>query len=166
MDYIIRKMEAEDWGAVSKIYKDALAKGISTFERECPSYKEWDERHIAECRFAMTTDPDVAKEKIVGWCALSKTSSRDAYKGVAEVSIYFDEDFQEKGLGTMLLNRLSEMSECQGYYSLYAAIFSCNIASIALHKKCGFREIGYREKIARDIFGEWQDTTLMERRIK
>lgn len=37
-------------------------------------------------------------------------------------------------------------------------------ASIALHKKCGFREIGYREKIAKDKFGVWQNTTLMERR--
>ena len=37
-------------------------------------------------------------------------------------------------------------------------------ASEGLHKKCGFREIGYREKIAKDRFGEWQNTTLMEYR--
>ena len=44
--------------------------------------------------------------------------------------------------------------------------FSVNEASIRLHKKLGFRETGYREKIAKDRFGKWQDTVLLERRSK
>lgn len=35
-----------------------------------------------------------------------------------------------------------------------------------MHKKCGFREIGYRERIAKDRFGNWQNTTLMELRLE
>lgn len=62
------------------------------------------------------------------------------------------------------MQKLCEETEKAGYWSLYSAIFSINKASIALHKKCGFREIGYREKIAKDRFGVWQNTTLMERR--
>lgn len=71
-----------------------------------------------------------------------------------------------KGLGTYLLEHLCSVTEQLGYWCLYAAIFSKNTASIALHKKCGFREIGYRERIARDRFGNWQSTTLLERRVK
>jgi len=51
-----------------------------------------------------------------------------------------------------------------GHWSIESAIISLNIASIKVHKKCGFREIGYRERIAKDRFSNWQNTTLMEYR--
>jgi len=40
-----------------------------------------------------------------------------------------------------------------------------NIASIKLHKKCGFRIIGYGEKIGKRD-GVWRDNIIMERRSK
>ena len=66
--------------------------------------------------------------------------------------------------GTALLTHLCEETEKFGYWTLYSAIFSVNTASIELHKKCGFRVVGYRENIAKDRFGNWQSTTIMERR--
>lgn len=81
-----------------------------------------------------------------------------------EVSVYVDENFRGKGIGTGLLKKLCAEMKNYGYWSLYAAVFSSNEASIALHKKCGFREIGFRERIAKDKFGRWQNTTLLEYR--
>ena len=156
---MIREMTSNDWTRVAQIYEQALEKGISTFNTECPTYDEWDKGHIKECRYVYESD-----EKIVGWIAISPTSGRCVYRGCVEVSIYIDEAYQGHGIGTMLMNKLCEETEKAGYWSLYSAIFSINEASIALHKKCGFREIGYREKIAKDKFGVWQNTTLMERR--
>ena len=49
-------------------------------------------------------------------------------------------------------------------FFIFAVVFANNPASINMLKKCGFREIGYREKIAKDKFGVWQDTVLLERR--
>lgn len=49
---------------------------------------------------------------------------------------------------------------------LQASIFRENMASIQLHKKLGFREVGYREKIAQTKSGIWHDVVLMERRSK
>lgn len=157
VDCIIREMTEADWDRVSSIYMQAIDEGTSTFERECPSYSKWDESHKKDCRLVAVVDGIVA-----GWCALSPTSSREAYSGVVEVSIYVDQGYRNRGIGTRLLKELCEMSKERGYWCLYACIFSINSASIELHKKCGFREIGYREKIARDRFGAWQDTTLME----
>ena len=68
------------------------------------------------------------------------------------------------GIGTALLTRLCAESEAHGYWTLYSSIFAENEASLALHKKCGFRVIGYRERIAKNIFGTWQDTIIVERR--
>lgn len=156
---MIREMKPEDWNRVAEIYTQGLERGKSTFNTKCPSYEEWDKAHTKDCRFVYVSD-----DKVVGWVAVSPSSSRCAYKGCVEASIYIDEKYQGMGIGTKLLNKLCEATEQAGYWSLLSTIFSINKASLALHKKCGFREVGYREKIARDRFGEWQNTTIMEKR--
>ena len=156
---MIREMRDEDWGTVAEIYKQGLEEGTSTFNTECPSFAEWNEGHVKNCRFVFEEEG-----KVVGWIALSPSSSRCAYKGCVEMSVYVDRNYRGHGIGTALVNTIIREAEQCGYWSIYSAIFSINKASIALHKKCGFREIGYRERIAKDRFGKWQNTTLMEYR--
>jgi phosphinothricin acetyltransferase len=52
----------------------------------------------------------------------------------------------------------------EGYWTLQSGILEINKASVALHEKAGFRLVGYRERIAKDSNGIWQNTLLMERR--
>lgn len=160
MDYIIRPMEIEDWGSIVEIYYQGIQSNIATFNISCPSYEEWDKGHIEECRFVAEYDGDV-----VGWAALLPTSSRECYKGVAEESIYIDNNHWGKGLGTKLLTVLLEESEKSGFWTIQAHIIQNNTASIRLHEKCGFRMVGYRERIAKDRFGMWRNTVIMEHRI-
>lgn len=154
---MIREMRASDWGDMMEIYKQSLEKGDVTFRTECPTYEEWDEGHIKECRFVYELDG-----KVIGYTMIAPTSGRDSYRGVVEVSIFVDQKHTQKGIGTALLLKLMEEAEKEGYWTLYSAIFSVNEGSIKLHKKCGFRVIGTREKIAKDKFGNWQSTTIME----
>jgi phosphinothricin acetyltransferase len=102
---------------------------------------------------------------MVGWIAVGPTSSRSAYRGAVEVSIYIDESYQRRGIGYELMHHIIGMAPDYGIWSLYAAIISINEASIEFHRKCGFREIGYRERIAKDRFGRWQNSTLIELRL-
>jgi L-amino acid N-acyltransferase YncA len=159
MDSIVREMTKTDWENVKNIYIQALTEGLSTFQTECPSYDEWDRNHIKDLRLVASVNGTT-----VGFCVLSETSKRKAYRGVVEVSIYIDKKYRNMGIGTQLLNKMCSMSEKYGYWSLFSNIISNNMASIKLHKKCGFREIGYREKIAKDRFGNWQDTIMFEYR--
>lgn len=124
----------------------------------CPSYLEWDTNHIQECRYVA-----VASNQVIGWVAISPTSYRECYKGVVSLSIYIDHDYRSNGVGKKLLEHLCKESEQRGYWCISAVIFSNNEASLRLHASCGFRQVGYREKIARDRFGDWQYTILMER---
>lgn len=156
---MIRKMENDDWIHVSQIYAQGLERGIATFETACPTYDEWDRKHLPNCCFVA-----VENGNVVGWIALSPTSARPAYSGSVEVSIYVDESYQRRRIGYQLMQHIIAISPEYGIWSLYAAIFSINVGSIEFHKKCGFREIGYRERIAKDRFGQWQSTTLMELR--
>ena len=68
-------------------------------------------------------------------------------------------------MGDTLLRSLIEQSVGEGFWTLQAAIFSENVASIELHKKCGFRVVGIREKIGR-LHGKWYDNHFLERRSK
>jgi L-amino acid N-acyltransferase YncA len=158
MDFIVGKMKAEDWGDVRSIYQEGIATGNATFETDAPEWQEWDVRHLRDCRFVARRE-----RQVVGWGALSPVSSRCVYAGVAEVSLYVTASARGEGIGKTLLRTLIEASERQGIWTLQAGVFPENEASIALHKACGFREVGYRERIGQ-MNGYWRDVILLERR--
>src|SRR5215472_13512191 len=88
---------------------------------------------------------------------------RNVYRGVAEVSVYVAADARGRGVGTALLAALIEESEDVGIWTLQAGVFPENAASISLHKSCGFREVGVRQKTGK-LGDRWRDTILLERR--
>ena len=154
------QMTASDWEQVRAIYLEGLREGNSTFETEAPSWEAWDESHLESPRLVMRV-----RDKVFGWAALSPVSKRSVYSGVAEVTIYVTASARGKGIGRALLEQLIEESEQAGIWTLQASIFPENVASIELHLKCGFREVGKRERIAK-LKGVWRDTILFERRSK
>ena len=85
------------------------------------------------------------------------------YRGVAEVSVYVAAAARGRGVGKALLEALIEQSESHGIWTLQAGIFPQNSASIALHKSCGFREVGVRQRIGA-LKSVWRDVLLLERR--
>ncbi|WP_175990949.1 GNAT family N-acetyltransferase [Bacillus sp. Marseille-Q1617] len=156
----IDEMKAEDWAGVREIYVEGIATGNATFQKEAPTWEEWDEGHAKEGRIVART-----ADSLQGWAALSPVSGRCVYAGVAEVSVYVSTQHQGKGTGSLLLDALIEVSESHGYWTLQAGIFPENVSSIRLHEKHGFRVVGHREKIGM-LDGVWRDTLLLERRSK
>ena len=148
-------MQPGDWPAVRAIYEQGLATRQATFETRAPSWEEWDAGHLAELRLVAEGDCEV-----IGWVALSAVSRRDCYAGVTEESVYVAESARGRGLGkALLINR----AEAAGIWTIQTSIFPENVASIELHKRCGFRVVGTRERIAQ-LDGAWRDTMLLERR--
>lgn len=160
MSIEIKHITAKDWPEIADIYQQGIETGVATFETEIPSWEQWNNAHLSTCRLAAWV-----YDQLVGWAALSPVSSRCVYGGVAEVSVYIDTHNRGKGLGSKLLEHLITESEQEGIWTLQSGIFPQNIASINLHKKQGFRTIGYREKVGK-LKGVWYDNVLMERRSK
>ena len=160
MSFIIEEMKESDWPAVRAIYLEGIATGQATFETEAPAWERWDGAHHAFARLVAR-----AGDGVKGWAALSPVSGRAVYSGVAEVSVYVGERHRGAGIGRALLEALINASEQNGIWTLQAGIFPENDASIALHKLCGFREVGRRERIG-CMNGVWRDTLLLERRSK
>ena len=161
MNYKIEEMTNGDWEQVAKIYLEGINTGRATFQTEVPNWENWNKGHINSCRLVARLG-----NKVLGWVALSPTSSRCVYAGVAEVSIYIGEEYRGKGIGTALLTNLIKISEENGLWTLQSGIIKENTESIELHKRCGFREIGVREKVGKMNNGKWHDVILMERRSK
>jgi phosphinothricin acetyltransferase len=158
MDLFVGEMRPDDWEAVRAIYAAGIAAGQATFETEPPSWEQWDAGHLAACRLCAR-----AGGRVVGWAALSPVSQRAVYSGVAEVSVYVDPEHQGRGVGTALLRAVIAASEVHGIRTLQGSTFPENAASLALQRRCGFRVVGRRERIARH-HGAWRDTILTERR--
>lgn len=156
----IRQVVPEDWESLRSIYMEGLATGDATFETDAPSREEWEASHLSVPRLVAVSS---TAGGVVGWAALARVSPRAAYAGVAEVSVYVAANSRGKGVGKALLNQLIVNSEQLGVWTLQASVFPENIASLALHKICGFREVGTRHRIA-ILHGTWRDTVLLERR--
>jgi L-amino acid N-acyltransferase YncA len=147
-----------DWPAIRSIYLEGIATGNATFEQSAPSWEEWDAAHLHVCRLVARSGSG-----ILGWAALSPVSRRRVYAGVAEVSVYVAERARNRRIGSTLLQGLVTASEREGIWTLQAGIFPENVASIELHRRCGFSVVGLRQRIG-CMNGRWRDVMLMERR--
>ena len=154
----IKQITEQDYPEIATIYLSGIATGNATFQTDAPTWKDWDAGHLQTCRIAAYEG-----RQMLGWAALTPVSSRCVYAGVAEVSVYVDEQQRGKGVGKILLNELIKESEAVGLWTLQAGIFPENTSSIKLHEQCGFRVIGYREKIG-SMKGVWRDNMILERR--
>jgi L-amino acid N-acyltransferase YncA len=189
----ITNLLAGHWPAVKAIYQEGIATGNATFQTQAPEWADWDAAHLPHSRLvalcepgqsALTapvqialSDPGQATspnpkhvvspnaELVVGWAALSRVSARAVYAGVAEVSVYIASVQRGRRIGEALLGTLITESERNGIWTLQASIFPENVASLRIHARCGFRQVGYRERIGQ-MLGVWRDTVLVERRSR
>jgi L-amino acid N-acyltransferase YncA len=156
--YTIDDFRPDDWAQARAIYLEGIATGNATFETDAPSWEKWDAGHLKKCRLVAR-----ASDRILGWAALSPVSDRCVYGGVAEVSVYVGAGARGMGVGGRLLEALVRGSEQAGIWTLQAGIFPENETSLAIHARCGFREVGTRERLGK-LGGTWRNVTLLERR--
>jgi L-amino acid N-acyltransferase YncA len=157
---LLAPLTGEDWPAVARIYAAGIAGGNATFEPAAPSWEEWSSKR-AGYPGVLARDSD---GEVLGWAALTPVSPRAVYSGVGSISIYVAPEHARRGVGRLLLEGLIASSEDSGYWTLEAGIFPENVASTALHERCGFRLVGVRHRVGRMPDGRWRDVLLYERR--
>jgi len=155
----IRRLAASDWPAIEAIFVEGIATRNATFETQPPTWGSFDDGHLTGHRLVAEDDGDV-----VGWAVLAATSDRACYAGVVESSVYVAAVARGRGLGRALMERLIESAQRDGIWTIQAAMFPENEASVALHERLGFRVVGRRERIA-ELEGVWRDTVLLELRL-
>lgn len=162
----VAPLQPRHWPAVEAVWAAGIAGGHATFEPAPPTWETFDAGRLPDHRWVAL---DGAGE-VVGWVAASPTSARPAYRGVVEHSVYVAPSATGRGVGRLLLEALIASTEAAGIWTVQSAIFPENAASLALHRRCGFREVGRRERVALmpvgPLAGTWRDTVLVERRSR
>jgi len=160
-DTRVRPATAGDADAICRIYNQGIEDRVATLETELRTPEErrrWlanrDARHpviVAE-----------ANGEVVGWGSLNVFNPRDAYRFVADFSVYVERAWRGKGVGRALLEKLIELARQNGFHKLVLSAFPVNAGGMALYEKLGFRRVGvYREQGVLD--GKWVDTIIMEK---
>jgi L-amino acid N-acyltransferase YncA len=151
----IRDLRPADWPEVARIFAEGIV-AEATFATEPPAWEAWDKTH--SIRLVAELD-----DRVVGWAALARVSSRHVYRGVVQSSVYVAEGFRGQGIGRAVMTAVIERAESSGIWTIEAVMFPENEASVSLHRSLGFRVVGVRERIGQR-HGIWRNTVLMERR--
>jgi L-amino acid N-acyltransferase len=139
MDVLIRDAEDCDLETINDIYNYYVLNSTCTFQTELNSIEErkkWFEEHIGIYPVVVA----VAGNETVGWASLSKFHKRQAYKPTVENSVYIKNGYNGKGIGSILLERLTILAKENGFHSIVAIISADQTASINLHKKFNFKQ--------------------------
>ena len=177
MDYRIRPATEADAAAICLIYNKGIEDRLATLETELRTpdeRRQWlrarSPRHpviVGEAAEPTTAGnrasvPEHAVPAPIAWASLNVFNPRDAYRHVADISVYVERAWRGKGAGRVLLGRLVELGREHGFNKLVLSAFPFNPGGMALYERMGFRTVGvYREQGQLD--GRWVDTIVMER---
>jgi L-amino acid N-acyltransferase YncA len=160
-DYRLRLATAADAEAICRIYNQGIEDRLATLETEVRTPEERRQWLAARSPRHPVIVAETA-EGIVGWGSLNPFSAREAYRFVADFSVYVERGWRGKGVGRVLLTRLIELGREHNYHKLVLSAFPFNEAGMALYERLGFRTVGiYKEQGLLD--GRWVDTIVMEK---
>lgn len=153
-----RLATTNDVSAIARIYNQGIEDRVATFETRPRTEEDvlawFDGVH-----------PAVAVEdagQIIAFASTSTYRPRECYAGVAEFSVYVARGARGRGAGRLAMEQLLNEAEQAGFWKLVSRIFPENIASMALMRSLGFREVGRYERHAR-LDGVWRDVIIVER---
>ena len=158
---LVRRATRADAAAIARIYNQGIKDRIATFETE-PRTTGDIERLLADREGKF---PSVVVERggtVVAWASAGTYRARPCYDPIAEHSVYVDRDHRGSGAGRIVLEALCTEAEQLGFLKLVSRIFPENVASLALHRKVGFREVGVYRRHGK-LDGQWRDCVIVEK---
>jgi L-amino acid N-acyltransferase YncA len=158
----MRPAQPPDAEAIARIYNEGIEERQATFETQLRSAEDF-EQSISR---AGTVPLLVAEREgqVVAWAVVKPYSDRDAYRRVGECMLYVTRRERRRGTGRGLLNALAQEAERGGYVKLIGRLLTDNEASVALVRRCGFREVGVHNRHGR-LDGRWRDVLVVEKLI-
>ncbi|MGN0776971.1 MAG: GNAT family N-acetyltransferase [Candidatus Ventricola sp.] len=152
-----------DAEGILAVYAPYIEKTAITFETEVPSLAEFTQR-VARIGADFPYLVLEIDGELAGYAYAHRQAERAAYAWNAELSIYLAESRRGRGLGAPLYRLLETLLAMQGYVNLYGVITASNRASIAMHERLGYRQIGLHEKTGWK-FDQWHDVAWLHKRV-
>ncbi|HVY07450.1 MAG TPA: GNAT family N-acetyltransferase [Burkholderiales bacterium] len=124
------------------IYNATIPSRMVTADLEPVSVEsrvEWFRQHRADFRPLWVATEGA---RIAGWLSFSTFYGRPAYDKTAELSVYIDEAFRNRGLGSYFLAQAIAHAPRIGVDRLIGFVYGHNLPSLALFAKHGFARWG------------------------
>ncbi|WP_261166811.1 GNAT family N-acetyltransferase [Microbacterium sp. Marseille-Q6965] len=158
---VIRKAETADAAACAEIYAPYVRETPISFEASPPTVDEMADR-IARYGASHEWIVAIEGERVVGYAYAAPYSPRDAYAWTAETSVYLAPGTGGAGLGSALYTELLDRLAARGFRRAIAGIVVPNDASVRLHRRLGFRDVGVLERVGWKL-NRWWDVLRMQR---
>jgi L-amino acid N-acyltransferase YncA len=160
----VRAATLDDAAAIAAIYAPYVTASVISFETEAPDAAQMAER-MGEAGghfpWLVACDGDGT---VLGYAYACAFRSRPAYRFSVETTVYVADGAHRRGIGAQLYRTLLPILEAQGYAQAIAAVTLPNQASVALHERLGFRQVGTYEKVGFK-FCEWRSVGLWQREL-
>lgn len=165
---IVRPCFQQDLEFVQLIYAHHVLSGTGSFELEPPSLEDMTGRwsRIVEkgWPFVVAT-PASDLSRVTGFACATQYRDRAAYAHTFEVSVYAAPTSLRQGAGALMLSEVLTTLRTDGVREALAFIGdSYNAASIALHRKLGFKHVGTLTNVG-EKFGRPLDVVIMQRTL-
>jgi L-amino acid N-acyltransferase YncA len=157
----LRDSLASDCETIQKIYSHHVLHGTASFEIIPPTLEEMIARRQAVVEKAL---PYIVAEReglVVGYAYVTMYRARPAYRFTVENSVYVQEGLAGEGIGSKLLVELIKRCELAGFRQMIAVIGDSSPASVALHKRHGFEQVGLFRSVGYKA-GAWRDTAMLQ----
>jgi phosphinothricin acetyltransferase len=159
-DVVIRDARPADAAAIARIYNEGIEDRHATFQTRQQTAADFEDPIARRSEYPMLVTESAGD--VVAWAAVKRYSDFPPYRPVAEAMLYVTRGERGRGIGTRLLDALAETSTEAGFTKLLGKLFTDNEHSVALVRRCGFREVGVHHRHGR-LDGEWKDVLLVER---
>jgi 2-haloacid dehalogenase len=164
-DVDVRVATVDDLDEITAIYNHYVVNSAATFD--VTAFATADRRGW----FSHYSDPGphrllVATRggQVIGYASSSQFRAKPAYDPSVEVTVYLAPEVAGLGVGSLLYQQLFADLRGEDLHRAYAAIAQPNPASVALHRRFAFREVGTLREVGRK-HGQWWDVLWMERAL-
>ena len=162
---LVRDARETEMDAVTKIYAAHVLHGLASFEEVPPSLDEMKSRRAAVLQLGLPYLVAEDDGRVVGYSYATFYRTRPAYRYTVEDSVYVEDGFHGRGIGTALLAELIARCERGPWRQMLAVIGdSGNAGSIALHRRMGFAPAGNLVSVGFKL-GRWVDSVFMQRAL-
>jgi HAD superfamily hydrolase (TIGR01509 family) len=159
----VRPGRRTDLPALTELYNRYVRESVATFDLEPWTVEQrgpWFDHYAEAGRYRLLVAVD--GDELLGYATSSIFRARAAYQPSVETTVYLDPGAVGRGVGSMLYQRLFTDLQAEDVHRAFAGIAQPNPASVALHRRFGFTDIGTFGEVGRK-HGQWWDVLWMQR---
>ncbi len=161
----VRDAVDADIDAITSIYNDAVVSSIATFDEQPSSVadrRRWFGQFDTVGPHRLLVAADAASGRVLGYAGSMPYRRHPAFDATVEFTVYLDRAARGRGVGSGLYRRLLDELNEESVHCVVAGIALPNEASVALHRRFGFVDVGIFREYARKN-GAWIDSLWMQK---